>query len=197
MLSHSALATQKTWRAKLKIRKSTESDLKDVLDVETQAFGNEKGPEIVGLVNGLLIDPTAMPLLSLLAVNDDKTIGHILFTKARITDSKESISAAILAPLAVLPDAQCQGVGGQLIEEGLRLLSESGVALVFVLGHPDYYPRHGFKPAGALGFEAAYPIPNEHANAWMVQELRPGVIGIVSGKVICADVLNQPEHWRE
>jgi len=181
----------------LKIRKSTESDLNDVLDIETQAFGNEKGPEIVGLVNGLLVDPTAMPLLSLLAVNDDQTIGHILFTKARITYSKESISAVILAPLAVIPDTQCQGVGGQLIEEGLRLLSESGVELVFVLGHPDYYPRHGFKPAGALGFEAPYPIPDEHANAWMVQELRPGVIGSVSGKVICADVLNQPEHWRE
>jgi putative acetyltransferase len=183
--------------SKLKIRKSTESDLNDVLDVETQAFGNEKGPEIADLVNGLLIDPTAMPLLSLVAVNDDQAIGHILFTKARITYSQESISAAILAPLAVIPDAQCQGVGGQLIEEGLRLLSESGVELVFVLGHPDYYPRHGFKPAGALGFEAPYQISDEHADAWMVQELRPGVIDSVSGKVICADVLNQPEHWRE
>ncbi len=90
-----------------------------------------------------------------------------------------------------------QGVGGQLIKEGLKLLSESGVELVFVLGHPEYYPRHGFKPAGALGFEAPYPIPDEHANAWMVQELRPGVIGSVSGKIICADVLNHPEHWRE
>jgi len=47
----------------LKIRKSTESDLNDVLDVETQAFGNKKGPEIIGLVNELLVDPTAMALL--------------------------------------------------------------------------------------------------------------------------------------
>ncbi len=148
----------------LKIRKSTGSDLHDVLDVEVKAFGNEKGPEIAELRNGLLHDPTAMPLLSLMVVNDDQAIGHILFTKARIT-SKEPISAAILAPLAVVPDAQCQGAGGQLIEEGLRLLSESGVKMVFVLGHPDYYPRHGFKPAGALGFEAPYPIPDEHANA--------------------------------
>lgn len=184
-------------RVMLKIRKSTESDLNVVLDVETKAFGNEKGPEIADLVNGLLSDPSAMPLLSLIAVNDDQAIGHILFTKARITYSKDSISAAILAPLAVIPDAQSQGVGGQLIKEGLKLLSESGVELVFVLGHPEYYPRHGFKPAGALGFEAPYPIPDEHANAWMVQELRPGMIGSVSGKIICADVLNHPEHWRE
>ncbi len=76
-------------------------------------------------------------------------------------------------------------------------MSESGVELVFVLGHPDYYPRHGFKPAGALGFEAPYPIPDKNANAWMVQELRTGAIDSVSGKVICADALNQPEHWRE
>lgn len=76
-------------------------------------------------------------------------------------------------------------------------MSESGVELVFVLGHPDYYPRYGFKPAGVLGYEAPYPIPDEQADAWMVQELRPGVIDSVSGKVICADVMNQPEHWRE
>lgn len=181
----------------MKIVKSTELDLSDVLHVEKQAFGNDKGSEIVNLVNGLLNDPSAMPLLSLIAVNDDQAIGHILFTKARITYSKESISAAILAPLAVIPDAQSQGVGGQLIKEGLKLLSESGVELVFVLGHPEYYPRHGFKPAGSLGFEAPYPIPDEHANAWMVQELRPGLIGSVRGKITCADVLNQPEHWRE
>lgn len=181
----------------MKIRKSTESDLNIVLDVETKAFGNEKGPEIADLVNGLLSDPSAMPLLSLIAVNDDQAIGHILFTKAHINPYKDSTSAVILAPLAVIPGAQSQGVGGQLIKEGLRLLSKSGVDLVFVLGHPEYYPRHGFKPAGTHGYEAPYPIPDEHANAWMFQELRPGVIGSVSGKVICADVLNQPDHWRE
>lgn len=179
------------------IRKSIESDLNDLLDVEAQAFGDEEGPKIVELINGLLSDPTALPLLSLIAENDDQAIGHILFTNARIACLKKSISAAILAPLAVIPDAQRQGVGGQLIEEGLRLLSESGVELVFVLGHPEYYPRHGFKPAGAFGFEAPYPIPDKNANAWMVQELRPSVIDSVSGKVICADTLNQPEYWRE
>ncbi|MCK5541859.1 MAG: N-acetyltransferase [Desulfobacterales bacterium] len=181
----------------MKIRKATESDLKDVLYVETQAFGNEHGPEIAKLVNGLLGDPTAMPLLSLLAFDDKQAIGHILFTKAYITGSEESISASILAPLAVLPDSQRQGIGGQLIEEGMRLLSESGVEVVFVLGHPDYYPSFGFKPAGALGFEASHPIPDEHADAWMVNELRPGVIGSTSGKIICADVLNKPENWCE
>jgi putative acetyltransferase len=121
-----------------------------------------------------------------------------LFTKISLAGERGNTSAAILAPLAVLPDFQNQGIGGRLIDKGLKLLSESGVELVFVLGHPEYYPKHGFKqPAGALGFEAPYPIPDEHADAWMVQELRPNVIGNVSGKVVCANALQKPEHWRE
>ena len=180
----------------MEIRPTKESDLRDVLLVEKAAFGTEEGQEIADLVNDLLGDPSAMPILSLIAIKDNQVIGHILFTKA-IIDSNHSISAVILAPLAVIPAAQSQGVGGQLINEGLKCLSESGVDLVFVLGHPDYYPRHGFKPAGILGFDAPYPIQQEHADAWMVKELRFGVIGSVSGKVQCSDVLNQPEHWRE
>ena len=66
-----------------------------------------------------------------------------------------------------------------------------------MLGHPWYYPRHGFTPAGILGFEAPFPIPEKDADAWMVQELRSGIIGTVSGKVVCCDALNKPEHWRE
>ncbi|MES9857655.1 MAG: hypothetical protein ABW166_13785 [Sedimenticola sp.] len=76
-------------------------------------------------------------------------------------------------------------------------LKDSGVELVFVLGHPDYYLRSGFNPAGVLGYEAPYHIPEEHAGAWMVQELCSGIIGKVKGKVQCSDVLSQPQHWRE
>ena len=180
----------------MEIRPTKESDLHDVLLVEKAAFGTEEGQEIADLVNDLLGDPSAMPILSLIAIKENQVIGHILFTKA-IIDSNHSISAVILAPLAVIPAAQLQGVGSQLVNEGLKCLSESGVDLVFVLGHPDYYPRHGFKPASILGFDAPYPIQQEHADAWMVKELRSGVIGSISGKVQCCDVLNQPEHWRE
>ena len=174
-----------------------ESDLAAVLHVEGQAFGEQQGAEIVALVRDLLCDPSAMPLLSLLALEEDRSLGHILFTHARVVGPGPSASASILAPLAVLPAARSRGIGGRLISEGLRRLSVSGVDLVFVLGHPGYYPRFGFQPAGALGFEATYPIPEAAADAWMVQELRSGVIGSLAGKVLCADTLNHPGHWRE
>ena len=178
----------------MQIREALETDLKDVLSVERLAFGYDKEANLVG---ELLGDPSAKPFLSLLAFKNDRAVGHILFTAAQLSGTKDAVSISILAPLAIVPDAQQQGFGGKLIRQGLERLSRSKVDLVFVLGHPDYYPRFGFTPAGRLGFEAPYPIPEKHAGAWMVQALRPEVIGVVSGKVICADALNRPEHWRE
>lgn len=179
------------------IRQSTETDRRDIEKIHTRAFGDEKGPEIAALVNGLFDDTTAAPLLSLVAVENDQLVGHILFTKAVLKGANTPVSIRLLAPLAVLPEAQAQGVGRKLIKEGLNQLRDTGVDLVFVLGHPDYYPRCGFTTAGMLGFEAPYPIPDEHAGAWMVEALKDGVIGRVKGKVQCSEVLDQPQHWRE
>jgi putative acetyltransferase len=84
-----------------------------------------------------------------------------------------------------------------LIREGLEESKRAGWDLVFVLGHPGYYARHGFIVAGVNGFEAPYPIAEEHADAWMVQELRQGTIGKVRGRIICADSLMDAKHWIE
>ena len=161
------------------------------------AFGRREGPEIVELVNGLLVDETAKPLLSLVAEKDGALAGHILFTAARLQPEIQELSIRILAPLAVASHFQGEGIGSALIREGLKQLTESGVDLVFVLGHPGYYPGLGFQTAGILGFEAPYTIPSEHADAWMVQELKAGKLANNEGKIRCSEVLSQPRYWRE
>ena len=176
------------------IRAASDSDLEDVLLIARAAFGRDEEAE---LVQKLLHDPTAEPTLSLLAFKNDRPVGHILFTTAHLAPTQQGAAIAILAPLAVIPEAQKQGIGGQLIETGLQHLSQLGIALVFVLGYPEYYSRYGFQPAAPLGFEAPHPIPPEHTDAWMVQALRPNAIGTLCGKVVCSDVLNQPKYWRE
>jgi putative acetyltransferase len=181
----------------LRIFPADESDAARVLRVAERAFGDPEGPVVAALVDALCRDPSAAPRLSLLAFHEDRAVGHILFTRARIAAPGEPPSAAILAPLAVIPECQSRGIGGGLIREGLRRLRESGVDLVFVLGHPGYYPRHGFEPAGVRGWDAPYPIPEKNADAWMVRALRPDVVGTLRGTVICADAMNRPEYWRE
>lgn len=182
---------------KLEIRKSTEADETELENVHMEAFGQKEGPEIKQLVSDLLKDDTALPLLSLVAVDGGKTLGHVIFTRVGISGASEPVSAQILAPLAVVPGAQNKGIGNLLVREGLRQLRELGVSLVFVLGYPAYYTRFGFMPAGAQGLEAPYVIPEEHADAWMAQELFPGVIGRISGRVQCSDALSHPGYWRE
>ncbi len=172
------------------IRAATEQDLDAALAVERAAFGGEAEAE---LVRNLLADPSAEPLLSLLAWDGNEPVGHILFTAAKLGNA----TATILAPLAVIPGRQKQGIGGKLIRQGLNMLAEQGVDLVFVLGHIEYYPRHGFEPAGRLGFHAPYPIPEKVADAWMVQALRDGVIGHVTGTVHCAKAMDKKEYWVE
>jgi putative acetyltransferase len=175
------------------IRKASDSDLNNILSVLHKRFGHGKE---VGMVKALLVDPNAKPILSLIAFKDQQAVGYILFTKAHLTKRKETTVISILAPLAIVPNTQ-QGIGGKLIESGLQILSDSGVDLVFVLGDPDYYSRYGFCPAANIGFSAPYPIPDDYQAAWMVQALYPGVMGTVSGKVICSDELNKAEYWQK
>lgn len=176
------------------ITEASGADLEDVLEVERSAFGGDEEAE---LVRDLVNDPSAAPLFSLLAYEDGQAVGHILFTAARLAEAPDGATLSILAPLAVIPSAQRSGVGSALIERGLQLLAEAGVDLVFVLGHPDYYPRLGFEPAGRFGFAAPFPIAEADADAWMVRELRAGVLGSVQGTVVCADTMNEPRYWQE
>lgn len=180
---------------KIIIVKTSDKDLKDIIEVEKQAFGQDEEADLVKL---LLKDKTAQPVLSLLAIYNNKAIGHILFTKAGVKEINNSPLMHILAPLAVIPDFQKQGIGGLLIKKGLEKLKEIGSTMVFVLGHMDYYPRHGFTPdAAKLGFTAPHPIEAKNANAWMVQGLTKNGIGDIKGTIKCSDVLNKPEYWVE
>ena len=180
----------------MNIRESKESDKPDVFDIHTLAFGQKEGPEVAELAKDLFDDRTADPGLSLVAVENNRLIGHIMFTKATLSEHDDSIKVQLLAPLAVRPEFQKKGNGGHLVKEGLKRLKASGTQLVFVLGHPEYYPKFGFVPAGALGFSAPYPIPEENADAWMVLELVPGIIGKVHGQVNCSDAMDHPRNWR-
>jgi putative acetyltransferase len=177
----------------LNIRKTTPDDIKDILYVEGKAFQQDSE---VNLTRDILSDPSAKPHLSLLAFIENQPVGHILFTRGYIEQNPQ-IKVSFLAPLAVIPKNQKQGIGGVLIKEGIKQLSKMGFDLVFVVGHPDYYPRFGFAPALKLGFQPTFPLPIEVSDAWMVLALNSNIIGKISGKVICCDVLNKPEFWEE
>ena len=179
------------------IRPTTAADIAAIDALLRAAFGPEQGAEIAELVFALLDDPSAQPCLSLAATAGPQILGYILFTRVTFTPDAPEISATILAPLAVDPTVQARGIGAQLIAEGRAQLLANGCDLIFVLGDPRYYTRHGFAPAGCQGLDAPYPIAPAHADAWMVQALRPNILGRIRGQLCCATALNDPKHWHE
>lgn len=179
----------------IQIRKTTQADFNDIMDVHKQGFGYDKEAHLVA---GLLADKTAEPMISLLAFYKGEAVGHILFTRAYLDGQQEQPLIHILAPLAVKPEFQKKGIGGMLIRRGVELLQEMGSKLVFVLGHKEYYPKYGFEPhATRMGYPAPYPVPDELGEYWMVQSISPDGWEIGKGKINCADFLNEPEHWRD
>lgn len=140
--------------------------------VNQAAFGR---PDEADLVDNLRT--AGAILLSLVAEVGQQIVGHLLFSRMSIETGSIPISAVALAPLAVLPDYQRRGIGGQLIRHGLSLLREQGERIVIVLGHPDYYSRFGFSSEKARFLESPFP-----PEAFMALELSPDALADTRGK---------------
>jgi len=123
---------------------------------------------------------TAGTYLSLVAEKDGRVVGHIIFTEVRVESGAGSWDAVGLAPMAVIPEHQRQGVGSQLVRLGLDACMRQGHSVVVVLGHPAYYPRFGFVPAVTKGLRCEYPVPDE---VFLVAELMPEALAGRTGLV--------------
>ena len=157
----------------IEIREEMSSDLDAVRRINEIAF--EQGPE-AAIVDKLR--KSCKDYCSFVAVNQDTVIGHILFTPVTIDGS--DVTGMGLAPMAVLPSYQNQGIGSLLVRHGLRHLQRSGCPFVIVLGHPEYYPRFGFDLALHYRLRCQWEgVPDE---AFMVvvfdRDVLPGEGGI-------------------
>lgn len=118
--------------------------------------------------------------LSLLAERGGALVGHIAFSPVTVHSAERTVPGIGLAPMAVRPGAQRTGVGGRLIADGLDRLRAAGHSFCVVLGHSDYYPRHGFVRASTFGMRWEHPAPDD---AFMVQALLPGGLDGAKGVV--------------
>ena len=152
--------------ARVSVRVETPDDFAAVRTVVSEAFGQADEAD---LVERLREDGEVVA--SLVAERDDAIVGHVLFSRLPIVAGDREIAGAALAPVAVLPKFQRQGVGSALTRRGLRHCAESGSEAVVVLGHPAYYPRFGFSTALAERLDAPFS-----GAAFMALELVPGAL---------------------
>lgn len=161
----------------LEIKQETQKDYNEVYNVIKTAFasaehsdGNEQD-----LVVALRKSKNFIPKLSLVAVYDDKIVGYILFTKIKIGESTE----LALAPLAVLPEYQRQGIGKKLIEEGHKIAKKLGYHFSVVLGSEKYYPKSGYVPASRYGIKAPFEVADENFMAIKLNDTDKKIAGTV------------------
>ena len=141
------------------------------------AFGGETEARLVEKLRG---STDFIQTLSLVAVRYTKVVGHLLFSPIAIKAKMTAVSALALAPMAVHPEFQRQGIGSELLREGLDHCRILGHKAVVVVGLPNYYPRFGFTSAKARGLEAPFAVPDE---AFMALELTAGALDGISGMV--------------
>ncbi|WP_442601823.1 GNAT family N-acetyltransferase [Paenibacillus sp. KN14-4R] len=151
------------------IRTEIEQDFKDVYQINFQAFGNREDES--KLVERIRKSEEFVPELSLVAEKNNEIVGHIMLSKAIVEAQNEVHTVIVLAPIAIKPDLQKQGIGSSLIEEGIRRCKALGYGLILLIGHPSYYPRVGFQPARKFGLELKqFEVPDEVFMVYEVEE---------------------------
>ena len=159
----------------LTIRPEKPEDIDSIGYVNEQAFGRKNEAELVEKLRkrGVLT-------ISLVTVEEGEVVGHIAFSPVAIESESSGFEALTLAPIAVLPGCQRQGIGGRLVRAGLEECRRLGHEIIVLVGHADYYPRFGFVPARSRGIECEFEVPEE---AWMILELREGALAGRRGTV--------------
>ena len=158
----------------VEIREERQGECQEIRQVIVAAFGGDTEANAVELLRDRNKAPVA-----LVAVNDNRIVGHIMFSPVTITLAPRTFRAVGLAPLSVLPEFQGQGIGSMLAREGLKKCAADGFEMAVVLGSPYYYPRFGFSRASLYGLGNEYDA-DEH---FMAMELKDGVLDRVSGTV--------------
>lgn len=148
------------------VREATPADYAAIRAVLRHAFF---GGDEANLVEQLRADGDV--LVELVAANEIAIQGHILYSPLAIEREDGTLAATALAPVAVLPPFQKQGLGAALIRAGNARCADLGLSAIIVLGHKDYYPKLGFSAALAESLEAPFSGPH-----FMALELEPGAL---------------------
>ena len=163
--------------ARALIRAERPADRPGVFRVVRDAFVRD---DEARLVDALRATEAFIPELSLVALDGEAIVGHVLFTRVTIRDENAAHPGLALAPVSVAPSHQGKGIGSALIHRGLEVARAGGHGVVIVLGRPGYYPRFGFVPAQARGIRAPFPVNDR---SFMALALRAGGLKGVRGIV--------------
>jgi len=157
------------------IRQERQEDIASIHQVNARAFSSIGEAHLVDKLRS-----RHQIILSLVAIEDEQIVGHILFTPVTLSGNEKEYTGVGIGPLAVLPKFQKQGIGTLLVKTGLEQCQQKGYEFVVVLGDPGYYSRFGFVSTSRYHILCEYDVPVAAFMAIALQEgalkKRPGVV---------------------
>jgi len=156
----------------IEIREERPDDVAAVRELNRRAFGQDQESNIVDALRA-----NGAALLSLVATLNDRVVGHIMYSAVSVGGN---VKGAALGPMAVIPERQRQGIGSKLIEAGNQNLKNADCPFIIVVGHANYYPRFGFRPASEHGIKCEWDVPGDVFMLLVLDQVKmEGVSGLV------------------
>ena len=156
------------------IRPELPQDRSAIFTLNAQSFETDAEARLVDALR-----TEAPRAISLVAESNGEIVGHILFSPVML-ENHPTAPVLGLAPMAVNGPRRNQGIGSLLVEKGLQACRAKGAGAVVVLGHPEYYPRFGFRKASEFNIRCEYDVPDD---VFMAIELAPAFFAGKQGVV--------------
>lgn len=159
------------------IRQEEAGDELSIGEIHAEAFRSIGNPEAippeVGLIDELRASSAWIPTLSLVAVEDQQIVGHVVCTRAHVED--EPVLG--LGPIGVRVARQNRGIGMGLMRAVIGAADELDEPLIGLLGSTTYYSRFGFVPSSDMGIQSPDPRWGDHFQTLRLAAYRSSITG--------------------
>jgi putative acetyltransferase len=159
----------------MSIRKEKPADIEKIWNINAEAFDTDAEASLVNALRS-----SGIPFLSLVYEENYDLVGHILFTPVELVCNTSGVRVMGLAPMAVVPSFEKKGIGSSLVKTGIQECISEGYDAIVVLGHPNYYPKFGFRPSVDYGLKSEYEVSDD---VFMVLELKKNSLNRIKGIV--------------
>ena len=161
----------------MNIRLETPKDYREVENLTREAFWNVYRPGCTEhyVLNQFRTNPDFIPELDLVMEEDDKIIGHVMFSKAELVlDDGRCVPSWTFGPISIHPDYKRKGYGLKLLQYALAKAREMGIGFICMEGNIAFYSLAGFDLASKLNIHYHDFPKDAEVPFFLAQELIPG-----------------------
>ena len=170
------------------IRLEQPQDWSEVENLTRESFWNVYRPGCTEhyVLNQFRNNPDFIPELDFVMLEDEKIIGHVMFSRAeiildeRLPEGERSSEIGThfpswtFGPISIHPDYKRKGYGLKLLQYALEKAREMGVGLIQMEGNIEFYKHAGFDLASKMKIHYHSEPRESDVPYFLAQELIPG-----------------------